>query len=70
MTTKKRNEVNHLLKSNILKRLKNVDGIILGCTELPLIFNQKDTIIDLIDPTTILAKSIIIEAGAKLQETL
>jgi len=67
---KKRNEVNHLLKSNILKRLKNVDGIILGCTELPLIFNQGDTIIDLIDPTTILAKSIIIKAGANLQQAL
>jgi len=67
---KKRNEINHLLKLDILKRLKNVDGIILGCTELPLIFNQEDTGIDLIDPTTILAKSIIIEAGAKLLETL
>lgn len=65
---KKRHETNQVLKSDILKHMKHIDGIILGCTELPLIFDQSDTTIDLIDPTTILAKSIIKKAGARLAD--
>ncbi len=67
---KKRNDINHSLKSTILNALSGVDAIVLGCTELPLLFHSNDTTIDLIDPTTILAKSLIKYAGATLRETV
>jgi len=54
------------LKEKILNQLDSTHGIILGCTELPLIFRQEDTHIPLIDPTQVLAEEIIIQAGAKL----
>ena len=36
-----------------------VDGVILGCTELPLILNQKDTEIKLLDTVELHAKAIL-----------
>jgi aspartate racemase len=40
---------------------KNVDGIILGCTELPLILNDNDFNIEVLDTTAIHVKSILEE---------
>ena len=37
----------------------DVDGVILGCTELPLILNQKDTEIKLLDTVEIHTKAIL-----------
>jgi len=65
---KKDQSINKTLKEDILSQLEYVDGIILGCTELPLIFKQEDTHIPLIDPTTILSEAIIKKAGAKLKK--
>jgi aspartate racemase len=44
----------------------NVDNIILGCTELPILFKNNQLEYKLVDPTLVLAKKIIIEAGYKL----
>lgn len=65
---KQTGKINDNTKSYILKQITHVDSIILGCTELPLIFNQKETSIPLIDPTEILAKAAVKSAGAKLKE--
>lgn len=65
---KKDMSINTTLKSFILSQLERVDYIILGCTELPLIFNDDDTGVKLIDPTQILAEAIIHQAGAKLKD--
>ncbi|MCK4338626.1 MAG: aspartate/glutamate racemase family protein [Candidatus Cloacimonetes bacterium] len=37
----------------------NVDGIILGCAELPLIISSKDTNIPLLDTLDILAEATL-----------
>lgn len=52
------------LKSDVLKAITqlDIDGVILGCTELPLIFEKEN----FIDPTLILAKRVITLAGASL----
>ncbi|MBI9013665.1 MAG: amino acid racemase [Clostridiales bacterium] len=65
---KQHGKINDKTKASILKQITHVDGIILGCTELPLIFNQEDTCIPLIDPTEILARKAVKSAGAKLKE--
>jgi len=66
---KKDQTINVRLKKEVLSQLEYLDGIILGCTELPLIFKQMDTNVPLIDPTQILAEAIILKAGAKLIAT-
>jgi aspartate racemase len=43
----KKESKNELLR--IIKNYEYVDGIILGCTELPLILTQRDTQIKLLD---------------------
>jgi aspartate/glutamate racemase len=44
----------------------HLDGIILGCTELPMIFKGPK----FIDPTQILAKACIRKSGHKLKKSL
>lgn len=60
---------NEKTKQAILHSSHDMDSIILGCTELPLIFRQTDTDIPLVDPTEILAKAIIKKAGGQLKAT-
>jgi len=43
---------------NLIK--KGAEGIVLGCTEIPLVLNQKDFNITLYDPMDITAKEIIL----------
>jgi aspartate/glutamate racemase len=44
------------------------DGIfLLGCTELPIIFTNKDITEEYIDTVEILAKKVIQEAGYRLK---
>lgn len=64
---KKSMTIDQDIKKSILQQLEDMDQIILGCTELPLIFHNEDTNINLIDPTQILAEAIIKKAGAKLK---
>lgn len=64
---KEKGYLNTTIKADVLEFLDSADSIILGCTELPLIFNQDDTDIVLIDPTTILAKAIIKKAGGHIK---
>ena len=45
---------------------RDIDKLILGCTELPLIFKDAASDISLIDPTEILAKTAIRYAGKKV----
>jgi aspartate racemase len=40
-------------------REKGAEGIILGCTEIPLIIKEKDTDVPLLDTTRIHAKAIV-----------
>lgn len=47
--------------------LKGVEKFILACTELPLAFRNYHLEYPSIDPTTELAKAVIIEAGASLK---
>ena len=46
---------------NIIDKYK-VDGVILGCTELPLILSQKDTSVELIDTIDLHTSEILKEA--------
>lgn len=41
----------------------NLDNIILGCTELPILFAENDLDYKVVDPTLVLAKKIIETAG-------
>ena len=66
---KKNQTINEKTKELILSCFSDMNGIILGCTELPLIFKKSDTTIPLIDPTETLAKAIILKAGGKLKAT-
>ncbi|MCI0631852.1 MAG: aspartate/glutamate racemase family protein [Phycisphaerales bacterium] len=43
-------------------RSRNVDGIILGCTELPLLLGAQATAPDLLDPIQILAEAAVMHA--------
>lgn len=45
---------------------KNVEALILGCTELPIVFEQFGFQENVIDPTAILARAAILSAGGKL----
>lgn len=47
---------------------KGADGIILGCTELPLILNPVQMTVLCFDPTAILAEQAILFAGKELNE--
>ncbi len=49
-------------------REKGVDKLILGCTELPLIFKGVPTDMTLVDPTELLAMAAIRYAGKKVVE--
>jgi len=46
---------------------KNIDNIILGCTELPILFNENNFEYKVVDPTLILAKAIITTAGYEIK---
>jgi aspartate racemase len=47
---------------------KGVDGIILGCTELPLILSPVQMTVPCFDPAAILAEQAILFAGKELNE--
>jgi aspartate racemase len=48
-------------KNRIIQIINNykVDGVILGCTELPLILNKKDTTIKLLDTIELHVKAVL-----------
>ena len=46
---------------------QGAECMILGCTELPLVFSQVNTILPAIDPTTVLAKAAIRYTNHKLK---
>lgn len=51
-------------KTFLESELKNdIDSIILGCTELPILFSENNFDYNIVDPTLILAKAIITTAG-------
>jgi len=59
----KHNQVTQKTKTKALEmvdyfRQKGVDGLILGCTEIPLVLSQEDTTLPLFDSTEILAKKV------------
>lgn len=51
----------------VVKDLANrgCDGVVLGCTEIPLILEQKDVEVPLLDSTRLLAKAALHEAARK-----
>ncbi len=56
---------------NIVNRLKEIhcDGIILACTELPLLFNTDDLRISIVDTNQILAQAAVDAASTESQTT-
>ncbi|MGD1820874.1 MAG: aspartate/glutamate racemase family protein [Pleomorphochaeta sp.] len=46
---------------------KNIDNVILGCTELPILFEENELHDKVVDPTLILAKAIIKKAGYEIK---
>ena len=46
---------------------KNIDNVILGCTELPILFEENKLHDKVVDPTLILAKAIIKKAGYEIK---
>jgi L-asparaginase/Glu-tRNA(Gln) amidotransferase subunit D len=54
------NKIIKILKQEIIKTLikLNIKKVILGCTELPMIFKEKEFGIDFIDPADVLAKFV------------
>jgi aspartate racemase len=44
---------------NIIAKINDVQGIILGCTEIPLLLKQKDCTLPVYDTTTLHAKAIL-----------
>lgn len=65
-TYKSHQRIDHLLKEKILNQLESVEKIVLGCTELPLIFHEDHA--RYVDPTEILARAVIIKAGGKVKK--
>jgi aspartate racemase len=59
----------HLLLMPAIKDLENrkCDSIIMACTEIPVIMDQKSTKLPLLDSDNILAKKIIVSSGKKLK---
>jgi len=61
-------------KINIFKEYLNthlqsdIDNIILGCTELPILFYENKFNYKVVDPTLVLAKTIIIKAGYEIKD--
>jgi aspartate racemase len=47
--------------------VNNIDNIILGCTELPILFENNKLDYKTVDPTLVLAKQIIINAGYNIK---
>lgn len=64
-TYKNTNIIDEEIKFSLLKKIAelDVDHIILGCTELPIIFSDQS----FIDPTLILARSVIQLSGGKVK---
>lgn len=56
--------------NDMVDRLKNqgAQALVLGCTELPILFANLDVKIPLIDPTDILARAAILFAQANLKQ--
>ena len=44
---------------NIIHSFDNIEGVILGCTELPLIIKSQDTVLPLFDTTELHAKAAV-----------
>jgi aspartate/glutamate racemase len=65
---KKNENIDYQKVNDILKQIEVPDGIfLLGCTELPIIFTNKDITEEYIDTVEILAKKVIQEAGYRLK---
>ena len=47
---------------------KGVQALVLGCTELPILFANLEVSLPVIDPTNVLARSVIRFAGSKLKQ--
>ena len=62
----------HELVDNALKALENMrgrgaDAFVLGCTELPIAFEDYELDFPTVDPTKVLAKNAVIAAGYELR---
>jgi aspartate racemase len=65
---KKNEKINYSKVNEILKQIKVSDEIfLLGCTELPIIFQNQKISEEYIDTVEILAKEVILKAGYKLK---
>lgn len=53
----------------MVNRLKaqDIQALVLGCTELPILFAKLDTVLPVVDPTDILARAVIRFSGCKLK---
>ncbi len=51
--------------SNIIQQLESegCDGVVLGCTEIPLLIEQKDSVLPVLDSTRILARAALKKAA-------
>ena len=49
---------------DVLKR-RGCDGVILGCTEIPLLIEQQDSVLPVLDSTRLLAKAALLTAMKK-----
>ncbi len=60
-----------ILLNQVLSYLisQKIDAIIGGCSEIPLLLNQRDMEIPFVDPMLILARSAIVKAGGRLKTT-
>jgi len=45
--------------SNLIASHKNLDAVILGCTELPLVIDQKNSALPIVDPILLQAKAAV-----------
>jgi aspartate racemase len=65
---KKNEKINYSKVNEILKQIKVSDEIfLLGCTELPIIFQNQKISEEYIDTVEILAKEVVLKAGYKLK---
>jgi aspartate racemase len=49
---------------DVLKR-RGCDGVILGCTEIPLLIEQQDSVLPVLDSTRLLARAALLTAMQK-----
>jgi aspartate racemase len=65
---KKNEKIDNTKANEILKQMKVYDEVfLLGCTELPIIFQNQNINEEYIDTVEILAKEVVLKAGYKLK---